>query len=116
MLNAPCVKTLYLPLHPAAEVAGTAPPSTVSARTRPVKPRTRGRTPLILPLPSTRLRIVIEQRKTVSVVFADLVDSTALAEQLDPELLATILRRYFAALRAAIEAHGGTVEKYIGDA
>jgi pentatricopeptide repeat protein len=59
---------------------------------------------------------VIEQRKTVSVVFADLVESTSLAERLDPEVLSGILRRYFTALSTAIEGHGGTVEKYIGDA
>ena len=59
---------------------------------------------------------MIEQRKTVSVVFADLVESTSLAERLDPEQLAGILRRYFATLRSVIEGHGGTVEKFIGDA
>ena len=59
---------------------------------------------------------MIEQRKTVSVVFADLVESTTLAERLDPEVLAGILHRYFAALQAVIEKHGGTVEKFIGDA
>ena len=59
---------------------------------------------------------MIEQRKTVSVVFADLVESTALAERLDPEVLAGILHRYFASLRTVVEMHGGTVEKFIGDA
>ncbi len=59
---------------------------------------------------------MIEQRKTVSIVFADLVESTALAESVDVERLADILGRYFETLRAAIESHGGTVEKFIGDA
>ena len=59
---------------------------------------------------------VIEQRKTVSVVFADLVESSSLAEGLDPERLSLILRRYFDSLRGVVEAHGGRVEKFIGDA
>jgi class 3 adenylate cyclase/tetratricopeptide (TPR) repeat protein len=59
---------------------------------------------------------VISQRKTVSVVFADLVESTTLAERLDPEVLAGILRRYFASLQSVVHKHGGRVEKFIGDA
>lgn len=55
-------------------------------------------------------------RKTVSVVFIDLVGSTALGEQLDPESLRTVMARYFDTVRAALECHGATVEKYIGDA
>jgi len=42
--------------------------------------------------------------------------STALGEQLDPEALRALMNRYFAAMRGIIEAHGGTVEKFIGDA
>jgi class 3 adenylate cyclase/tetratricopeptide (TPR) repeat protein len=57
-----------------------------------------------------------EERKVVTVVFADLLDSTALAERLDPELMREVLRTYFEAMREAIEAEGGTVEKFIGDA
>ena len=55
-------------------------------------------------------------RRTVSVLFSDLVGSTALGERLDPELVRSVLARYFAAMAAVIEAHGGTVEKYVGDA
>ncbi|HEY7660093.1 MAG TPA: adenylate/guanylate cyclase domain-containing protein [Actinomycetota bacterium] len=57
-----------------------------------------------------------ETRKTVTVVFCDVTGSTALGERLDPESLRDIQSRYFEAMRAAIERHGGTVEKYIGDA
>src|SRR4249920_165261 len=57
-----------------------------------------------------------EQRKTVSVLFCDLVGSTALAEQHDPEVLRPFLQRYFDESRTAIERHGGRVEKFIGDA
>ena len=57
-----------------------------------------------------------EVRKTVTVVFCDVTGSTALGEQLDPESLRDVQSRYFDAMRGAIERHGGTVEKYIGDA
>jgi class 3 adenylate cyclase len=57
-----------------------------------------------------------EMRKTVTVLFIDLVDSTVLAERLDPEALRRIIDRYFAGCAAAIAAHGGVVEKFIGDA
>jgi class 3 adenylate cyclase/tetratricopeptide (TPR) repeat protein len=57
-----------------------------------------------------------EVRKTVTVVFSDIVDSTPLGERLDPESLRRVMSRYFDEMRAALEAHGGTVEKFIGDA
>jgi class 3 adenylate cyclase/tetratricopeptide (TPR) repeat protein len=55
-------------------------------------------------------------RKIVSVVFSDLVGSTALGERLDPESLREVLNRYFDEMRRVLERHGGIVEKYIGDA
>ena len=57
-----------------------------------------------------------EQRKIVTVLFCDLVGSTALGESTDPEALRARMRRYFEDLRAIIERHGGTVEKFVGDA
>jgi class 3 adenylate cyclase/tetratricopeptide (TPR) repeat protein len=57
-----------------------------------------------------------EQRKTVTVLFCDVMGSTARAEQLDPEATRATMSRYFDAARVAIERHGGTVEKFIGDA
>ncbi|HXF36795.1 MAG TPA: AAA family ATPase [Actinomycetota bacterium] len=57
-----------------------------------------------------------EVRKTVTVVFSDLAGSTALGERLDSESLREVLGTYFAEMRAVLERHGGTVEKYIGDA
>ena len=57
-----------------------------------------------------------EVRKTVTVVFSDVVGSTAMGEALDPESVRRVMERYFDAMRTAIEHHGGTVEKYIGDA
>ena len=57
-----------------------------------------------------------EVRRTVSIVFCDLKDSTALGERLDPEALHEVKDRYFAAMAAEITRHGGKIEKYIGDA
>jgi class 3 adenylate cyclase/tetratricopeptide (TPR) repeat protein len=57
-----------------------------------------------------------EVRKTVTVVFCDVTGSTAMGEKLDPESLRRVMSRYFAEMRAALERHGGTVEKFIGDA
>jgi class 3 adenylate cyclase len=57
-----------------------------------------------------------EVRKTVTVLFADVVGSTSLGEQTDPESTRRMLSRYFDAMRRVIERHGGTVEKFIGDA
>jgi len=57
-----------------------------------------------------------EERKVVSVVFVDLVGSTAQAERLDPEDVRAKLADYHARVRAELERHGGTVEKFIGDA
>jgi class 3 adenylate cyclase/tetratricopeptide (TPR) repeat protein len=57
-----------------------------------------------------------EVRKTVTVVFCDVTGSTAMGERLDPESLRRVMARYFAEMRTALERHGGTVEKFIGDA
>ena len=57
-----------------------------------------------------------EQRKVVTVLFCDLVGSTALGESTDPEALRARMRRYFDDLRVILERHGGSVEKFVGDA
>ena len=57
-----------------------------------------------------------EQRKVVTVLFCDVVDSTALGESIDPEALRALLARYFEQMRRIVAAHGGFVEKFIGDA
>jgi len=57
-----------------------------------------------------------EARKVVTVVFADITGSTGLGERLDPESLRAIMGRWFEAMREVLEQHGGTVEKFIGDA
>jgi class 3 adenylate cyclase/tetratricopeptide (TPR) repeat protein len=57
-----------------------------------------------------------EIRKTVTVYFSDLAGSTALGERLDSEALREVMTRYFDVVRAVIAEHGGTIEKFIGDA
>jgi len=57
-----------------------------------------------------------EQRKVVTVLFCDVTGSTELGETLDPEALRTLLARYFERMKAIVERHGGSVEKFIGDA
>src|SRR5579884_719312 len=57
-----------------------------------------------------------EERKVVTVLFADLVGFTSRAEQLDPEEVRAVLAPYWERLRAELEQRGGTVEKFIGDA
>jgi class 3 adenylate cyclase/tetratricopeptide (TPR) repeat protein len=57
-----------------------------------------------------------EVRKTVTIVFSDLKGSTNLGEALDSESLREVMSRYFDEMSGVLEQHGGTVEKYIGDA
>jgi class 3 adenylate cyclase/tetratricopeptide (TPR) repeat protein len=55
-------------------------------------------------------------RRVVTIVFADVTGSTSLGERLDPEALRRVMGRYFDEMSGVIERHGGTVEKFIGDA
>jgi class 3 adenylate cyclase/tetratricopeptide (TPR) repeat protein len=58
----------------------------------------------------------VERRKLATLLFCDLSGSTAMGERVDAESLQDLLRSYFQEMRAAVERHGGTVEKFIGDA
>ena len=58
----------------------------------------------------------VEERKLITVLFTDIVGSTAKAEQMDPEDVRARLAPYYTRLRSELEAFGGTVEKFIGDA
>src|SRR4030088_2222702 len=62
------------------------------------------------------MSISTEERRIVTVLFADMAGSTALGEELDPEEMRRLLTRYYALARETVNQHGGTVEKFIGDA
>src|SRR3979490_1573503 len=62
------------------------------------------------------MSISTEERRIVTVLFADMAGSTALGEELDPEEMRRLLQRYYAIARDCVVQHGGTVEKFIGDA
>src|SRR6058998_1353069 len=57
-----------------------------------------------------------ETRKVVTILFADVKGSTAIGERLDPEAVRRVLTTFYASARETLERHGGTVEKFIGDA
>src|SRR2546429_5463338 len=57
-----------------------------------------------------------EERKVVTILFCDVVGSTELGERLDPESVRWVLARFFETVRDVVERHGGSVEKFIGDA
>src|SRR5213080_2841284 len=57
-----------------------------------------------------------EVRKTVTVIFSDIAGSISLGERLDPEAVRRVMSRYFDEMAGVLERHGGTVEKFIGDA
>jgi DNA-binding SARP family transcriptional activator len=65
----------------------------------------------VVPAPAER-----DRRKTVTILFTDVVDSTALGAALDPEVMRSVMSRYFDSVRTIVERHGGTVEQLIGDA
>ena len=71
---------------------------------------------LARPVRALPARAAAPQRKLATILFADLADSSGLAVSLDPEALRGVLRRYFDAATTAVERHGGTVEKFAGDA
>jgi class 3 adenylate cyclase/tetratricopeptide (TPR) repeat protein len=60
--------------------------------------------------------VAADVRRVVTIVFADVTGSTSLGERLDPEALRRVMGRYFDEMSTVIERHGGTVEKFIGDA
>jgi class 3 adenylate cyclase/tetratricopeptide (TPR) repeat protein/DNA-binding winged helix-turn-helix (wHTH) protein len=59
---------------------------------------------------------VSERRKTVTVLFCDVVDSTGFGRRFDPELVRSVLKRYFTLASRILERHGASVEKFVGDA
>ncbi len=57
-----------------------------------------------------------DERKPVTILFTDVAGSTSLGERLEPEAVRRVMLRYFETASAVVERHGGTVEKFIGDA
>ena len=66
--------------------------------------------------PTTEVLLPPEERRVVTVMFADIIGSTPMAARMDPEDMRAILTGYFNLMTQQIRKHGGTVEKYIGDA
>lgn len=96
-----------------------APPATPPAPVAPVTPPTP-QTPAVqaaaVPTVAPPAPTQKQERKVVTAVFSDLTGSTAMGEKLDPETVQTVMSRYFAKMSEILQAHGGTVEKFIGDA
>jgi class 3 adenylate cyclase len=61
-------------------------------------------------------RVALERRKLATMLFCDVSGSTELGERLDPEIVREIMLRFFGEMQRAVERHGGTVEKFVGDA
>jgi class 3 adenylate cyclase/tetratricopeptide (TPR) repeat protein/ribosomal protein L40E len=80
--------------------------------------------PQSTPLPGTNTSVELpplasleaEERRIVTILFADMTGSTALADELDPEDVRLLMAGYFGVMAQAIHRHGGTIEKFIGDA
>jgi len=66
-------------------------------------------------IPPPPSRVPADARKVVTIVFADLIGSTSLHEHIDAESVTRLMDRYYRAMRGAIETHGGTVVKLMGD-
>jgi hypothetical protein len=66
--------------------------------------------------PASTAAVGGQRRKVVTVIFADVVGSTAMGEQVDPETLRWAMQRWFGRMRDVVERHGGMVENYAGDA
>lgn len=94
---------------------GASPPST--SRENGAGQQNGKRPPgVVLTNATTPAEEASEQRRVVTILFADLTSSTALAEDLDPEDARALLAGFFGTMAREIHRHGGTVEKYIGDA
>src|SRR5207253_8712613 len=78
-------------------IGGSKPPANISARA------------------VAAASVQTDARKVVTILFADLAGSTALHERLDPESVRSFMESYYRAMRAEIDAHGGTLVKLLGD-
>ncbi|HYI44828.1 MAG TPA: adenylate/guanylate cyclase domain-containing protein [Actinomycetota bacterium] len=105
------------PTPPASPPRPVAPPVAPPPEPKPVRPpptpASTPRTPVAADLPDEP---VTEARKVVTLVFCDLTGSTALGDKMDPEALRRLITRYFEESKQVLSRHGGTIEKFIGDA
>ncbi|HXX61283.1 MAG TPA: adenylate/guanylate cyclase domain-containing protein, partial [Candidatus Sulfotelmatobacter sp.] len=110
--NAPTAKFCAECASPLAAGASTAGASTAGASAASAGPAAPGFGARTAAAPAGP----VAERRLVSILFADLVGSTALADGRDPEETRDLLSRYFDLARDVIGRYGGTVEKFIGDA
>lgn len=111
--------TINLPMAKFCLECGTklTPIPTPSSESAPLQPVKTARTPHLSDQDGSKIRLTApEERRIVTIMFADITGSTPLADKLDPEDLRAILVGYFNLMTEQIRRHGGTVEKYIGDA
>ncbi len=111
--------TINLPTAKFCLECGTplTPITTPVSENSPLQPVKIGRTTSPSDLDGSKIRLTApEERRVVTIMFADITGSTPLADKLDPEDLRAILVGYFNLMTEQIRRHGGTVEKYIGDA
>jgi predicted ATPase/class 3 adenylate cyclase len=111
--------TINLPTAKFCLECGTqlTPITTPVSENSPLQPVKIGRTASPSDLDGSKIRLTApEERRVVTIMFADITGSTPLADKLDPEDLRAILVGYFNLMAEQIRRHGGTVEKYIGDA
>jgi predicted ATPase/class 3 adenylate cyclase len=111
--------TINLPMAKFCIECGTplAPSSSTASENATLQPVKSGRTPDSTDMDGSKSRLTApEERRIVTIMFADITGSTPLADKLDPEDLRAILAGYFNLMTEQIRRHGGTVEKYIGDA
>src|SRR5439155_685305 len=86
------------------------------ARRNGLVPADAYRVRLVTPRTESYTQDMAVSRRTVTVLFADVADSTPLGERLDPETVRQVMSRWFERMSEVLERHGGTVEKFIGDA
>jgi predicted ATPase/class 3 adenylate cyclase len=106
-----------LPSHTPTMATSVTPTRTLVDQSDPDDANDHATVPDLPAAPATPSALLPpEERRVVTVMFADIIGSTPLADRLDPEDMRAILTSYFNLMTEQIRKHGGTVEKYIGDA
>lgn len=108
-----CGSPLGAPSSPISPSVPSLPPDVESSARQVSEPQSVALAPVSAAAPAEESA---EQRRVVTILFADLTSSTALTEEMDPEDARAILAGFFDTMAREIHRHGGTVEKYIGDA